>query len=247
AGAEEREILERHRGKLPDELYTEIYQPPTLAGANDRRGLRANQRKAQTLLKEAGWEIVDGELRNKATGQPFRFELLLRQPGLEKLALAFTRNLERLGIEANVRIVDTSQYIRRIEDRDFDVIISGWGQSQSPGNEQREFWSSAAADAPGSRNTAGIKDPVIDELIELVIAAPTRESLVQRTRALDRALLWGYYVIPNFHLSFDRIAYWNKFGIPDYIPLLGEATNTDAWWIDPEKQAALQNRNAGGR
>ncbi|CAN0006116.1 unnamed protein product [Discosporangium mesarthrocarpum] len=247
AGAEEREILERYRGRLPDELYTEVYQPPTLAGANDRRGLRANQRKAQALLKEAGWDVVDGELRNRQTGKPFRFEILLRQPGLEKLALAFTRNLERLGIKADVRVVDTSQYIRRLEDRDFDMIISGWGQSQSPGNEQRDYWSSTSADAPGSRNTAGIKDPVIDELIELVITAPTRESLVQRTRALDRALLWGYYVIPNFHLSVDRIAYWNKFGIPDYVPLNGEAANIDAWWVDPQKRSALPGRKAAAQ
>lgn len=244
AGAEEREILERYRGRLPEELYTQVYEPPATSGANDRRGMRENLRTAQTLLQEAGWEVVDGELRNKASGQPLTFEILLVQPTFERMALPFARNLERLGIKATVRTVDTSQYIRRVEDRDFDMIVSGWGQSQSPGNEQREFWSSAAADAPGSRNLVGIKDPVIDELIELVITAPTRESLVQRTRALDRALLWGYYVVPHFHLSVDRIAYWNKFGLPEHIPLLGEATNIDAWWIDAQKAAALQGKQA---
>lgn len=240
AGAEEREILERYRGKLPDALYTEIFVPPTTAGP---RGLRNNLRKAQSLLKTAGWEIVDGALRNKASGVPFTFEVLLVQPTFEKMALPFARSLEKLGIKVTVRTVDTSQYIRRVDDRDFDMVVGSWGQSQSPGNEQRDFWSSKAADAPGSRNLAGIRNPVIDELIELVITAPTRESLVQRSRALDRALLWGYYVIPQFHIGVDRIAYWDKFGIPEYVPLNGEAVNIDAWWFDPAKMAAP----AGGR
>jgi microcin C transport system substrate-binding protein len=244
AGAEEREILERYRGKLPDELYTEVYAPPTTAGP---RGLRNNLRNAQAILKEAGWDVVDGALRNTKTGTPFEFEVLLVQPTFEKMVLPVARNLERLGIKVNVRTVDTSQYIRRVDDRDFAVVIGSWGQSQSPGNEQRDFWSSAAADAPGSRNLAGIKDPVIDELIELVIAAPDRDSLVQRARALDRALLWGYYVIPHFHIGVDRIAYWDKFGIPDYVPLNGEAANIDAWWIDPAREAALTRSRATGK
>ncbi len=122
------------------------------------------------------------------------------------------------------------------------MVTGNWGQSQSPGNEQRDFWSSRAAEAPGSRNLIGISDPVIDELIELVISAPSRESLVQRTRALDRALLWGFYVIPQFHLSTDRIAFWDKFGRPEKVPLLGEAANISAWWIDPGKEAALGKR-----
>jgi microcin C transport system substrate-binding protein len=244
AGAEERDILERFRGKLPDEVYTGVYAPPATDG---QRGLRNNLRMAQALLKEAGWEVVDNVLRNKQTGQPFEFEILLVQPTFEKMALPVARNLERLGIKIAVRTVDTSQYIRRVDDRDFDLIIGSWGQSQSPGNEQRDFWSSAAADAPGSRNLAGIKDPVIDELIELVITAPTRESLVQRTRALDRALLWGYYVIPHFHIGVDRIAYWDKVGIPDYVPLNGEALNIESWWIDPAREAALKGRRGTGQ
>ena len=243
AGAEERSILERFRGKLPEEVYTEVFVAPATDGP---RGLRNNLRKAQALLKEAGWDVVDGALRQGKTGAPLEFEVLLLQPTFEKMVLPMARNLERLGIKVTVRTVDTSQYIRRVDDRDFDVIIGSWGQSQSPGNEQRDYWSSAAADAPGSRNLAGIKDPVIDELIELVITAPDRESLVQRTRALDRTLLWGYYVIPHFHISVDRIAYWDKFGIPDYVPLNGEAANIDAWWIDPAKEAALTRRRAAG-
>jgi microcin C transport system substrate-binding protein len=216
-------------------VFTQVYHPPTTDGP---RGLRDNLRKAQALLKEAGWEVADGKLRSKAAGAPLDFEILLVQPTFERMALPFARNLERLGIAATVRTVDTSQFIRRVDDRDFDMIIGSWGQSQSPGNEQRDFWTSAAADAPGSRNLAGIKDPAIDALVELVITAPDRESLVQRTRALDRALLWGHYVIPHFHITVDRIAYWSKFGIPGHVPLNGEAANLDAWWIDPAKAAA---------
>jgi microcin C transport system substrate-binding protein len=168
----------------------------------------------------------------------------LVQPTFERMALPFARNLERLGIIANVRLVDPAQYQNRTDSRDFDMIIGSWGQSQSPGNEQREFWSTRAATAAGSRNLVGVEDPVIDELIELVISAPSRESLVQRTRALDRALLWGHYVIPQFHLPVDRIAFWDKFGRPEKIPLLGEATNLSAWWVDPAKEAALRTRKS---
>lgn len=239
AGAEERDILERYRGKLPEEVYSRVFEPPKTDGSG-ARGVRGNLRTASKLLGEAGWTVKDGKLVNADSGVPFQFEILLVQPGLEKMALPFAKNLERLGIDASVRIVDSSQYQNRIEAYDFDMIISGWGQSSSPGNEQREFWSSAAGERPGSRNIAGIKDPVIDELIELVISAPTRESLVQRTRALDRALLWGFYVIPQFHLSVDRIAFWDRFGHPEKVPMQGEATNIGAWWIDPVKDAALK-------
>ena len=242
AGAEEREILERYRGRLPDELYTQVFTPPSTDGSGVR-GIRKNLREAGKLLKEAGWEIRDGKLVNSKSGEVFKFEILLRQPTFERMALPLARNLERLGIDANVRLVDSSQYQERSDARDYDMIIGGWGQSQSPGNEQRSFWGSQAATTIGSRNDVGISNPVIDELIELVISAPTRESLVQRTRALDRALLWGYYVIPQFHLSKDRIAYWDKFGRPEKIPLLGEATNISAWWVDAAKEAALGKRN----
>jgi microcin C transport system substrate-binding protein len=136
--------------------------------------------------------------------------------------------------------VDTSQYINRFRSRDFDMIIFNNAQSLSPGNEQRDYWGSAAADSPASRNIAGIKDPVIDELIDLVIAAPSRESLVQRTRALDRVLLWGHYVIPQLIAPFDRILYWDKFGRPEITPLQGPSV--DYWWIDAEKAASLPER-----
>ena len=179
-------------------------------------------------------------LVHEETGRPFRFEILLNSPTFERIVLPFVRNLKRLGIEANVRLVDQSQYINRVRSYDFDMVSLGWGQSDSPGNEQREYWSSTAAQQPGSRNYAGVQDPVVDELIELVIQAPDRESLVARTRALDRVLLSGYYVIPAWHLSADRLLYWNKYSRPEVTPKNG--TDIAYWWYDEEKAAALEAR-----
>ncbi|MEE9561224.1 MAG: hypothetical protein V3V64_10585, partial [Acidiferrobacterales bacterium] len=144
----------------------------------------------------------------------------------------------RLGIDARVRLVDQSQYINRLRSFDFDVIVAVWPASESPGNEQRNFWSSAAADSPAGRNYAGIKDPVVDELVELVISAPDRTSLVARTRAVDRVLLFGYYVVPNWHLQVQRILSWDKFSRPEVTPKTG--TSIDYWWFDPAKAARLE-------
>ena len=238
AGAEEREILERYRGQLPDELYTDVYQPPRTDGTG-ARGVRQNLRKATNLLREAGWEIKNGVLTNVETGEPFEFELLFDSPSDERIALPFRRNLERLGVQTTIRIVDAAQYQARVEAFDYDMISAIWGQAESPGNEQRGFWGSEAASEPGSRNWIGIADPVIDELIELVVSAPDRDSLVQRTRALDRALQWGYYLIPHFRLNVNWVAYWDRYGIPDTIPTTGVVIG--AWWIDPQKDAALKD------
>ena len=228
-------VLEPFREKLPNEVFTQTYQPPV---SGDAKQQRENLRKALELLQQAGWTFKDRKLVKVETGQPFKFEILLVDPGFERITLPFVRSLERLGIEASVRTVDSAQYINRINDFDFDMIVGSWAQSQSPGNEQREFWGSAAADHPGSRNLTGIKDPVVDALVELVISASDRKSLVTRVRALDRVLLWHYLVIPHWHIAYDRIAYWNKFGQPSVIPANGAVTS--AWWIDPDKAAALE-------
>ena len=231
------EILEPYRGRVPDSVFGDVYDPPKTDGSG---WPRENLLKALDLLKEAGWVVRDMVLVNAETGRPFRFEILLNSPTFERIVLPFVRNLKRLGIEADVRLVDQSQYINRVRSYDFDMVSLGWGQSDSPGNEQREYWSSAAADQPGSRNYAGIKDPVIDELIELVIQAPDRESLVARTRALDRVLLAGHYVIPAWHLSADRLLYWDKFSRPEVTPKNG--TSISYWWYDEAKAAALEER-----
>jgi microcin C transport system substrate-binding protein len=166
------------------------------------------------------------------------FEILLVNPLFERIAAPFRKNLERLGITARMRTVDTSQYEFRVENFDFDMIVGGWGQSLSPGNEQRDFWSSSAAETMGSRNSIGVKDPVVDELLELVISAPDRQSLVARTRALDRVLLWGHYVVPQWHITYFRIAYWNKLARPAITPKY--QLGLFSWWVDPAKAERLQ-------
>jgi microcin C transport system substrate-binding protein len=234
---EELEILERYRGRIPEEVFTTPYTAPKTDGSG---WPRENLATAFRMLEEAGWVVRDMKLVNAETGQPFTFEFLYVQQSQERVLLPFFHNLQRLGIEVRPRLVDTSQYINRVRSRDFDMMIFNIGQSLSPGNEQREYWGSAAADSPSSRNIIGIKDPVVDELIELVISAPSRESLVQRTRALDRVLLWGHYVIPQLIAPFDRILYWDKFGRPEITPLQGPSV--DYWWIDSEKAASLPER-----
>ena len=195
------------------------------------------------MLREAGWEVQDGVLTNRETGEAMRFEILLVSPAFERIAGPFVRNLKRLGIEARIRTVDTSQYQNRLDDFDFDMIVTVWGQSLSPGNEQRNYWSCEAAETPGSRNYAGICDPAVDYLIDRIIQAPTREDLVVATRALDRVLLWGHYVIPHWHTRVIRVAYWDKFGRPPITPRYG--LDLFAWWVDPVKLAALEA--AGGK
>ena len=233
---EELEILERFRDRVPPEVFTETYKPPTTDGSGWPRD---NLSEAFRLLDKAGWAVRDLKLVNKETGEPFRFEVLYQQQSLERVFLPFQRNLARLGIDMRLRFVDTSQYINRLREFDYDMIIFGIPQSLSPGNEQRSYWSSAAADQPGGRNIAGIRDPVIDELIELVIMAPSRESLVARTRALDRVLLWGHYVVPNLVSPYNRFIYWDRFGMPEVVPLNG--TSYSYWWFDPAKDTALQD------
>ena len=230
-------ILEPYRGRIPEQVFSKVYQPPVTDGSGN---LRTNLRQALRLLKQAGWQVKGGKLVNHKTGQPFRFELLLVSPSFERVALPFKRNLKRIGIEMNVRTVDTAQYERRVENFDFDMIVMTQGQSLSPGNEQRNFWTSAKAGIPGSRNLAGIKDPVVDDMVELLIAAPDRQSLIERTRALDRVLLWGHYVIPHWHLQQFRVAYWDKFDRPQIAPKYD--LGLDTWWVDPAKEAALDKR-----
>ncbi|HEY8515064.1 MAG TPA: extracellular solute-binding protein [Candidatus Binatia bacterium] len=231
-------ILEPFRGKIPEEVFTKEYQPPKTDGSGD---IRQNLRQAAKLLEEAGWKI-DPKTRKltNASGETMRFTILLVTPLFERIALPFVKNLERLGIEANVRTVDTAQYRRLLDQFDYDVIVGNWPQSDSPGNEQRSFWGSSYADKPGSQNYIGIADPTVDALIEAVIAAPDRQSLIDRVRALDRVLQWGHWVIPQWHIPYDRIAYWDKFGKPSVVPDQGVQFST--WWIDPEKARAVEEK-----
>lgn len=228
-------ILEKYRGRVPEEVFGSAYPVPVTDGSGWPRG---NLLKALDLLRQAGWVVRDMRLVNEQTGEPMRFEILISTPTFERIMLPLVRNLKRIGIEASIRLVDQSQYVNRLRAFDFDMAMLAWGQSDSPGNEQRDFWSSAAAKAPGSNNYLGVSDPVIDELIESIIAAPDRESLIARTRALDRVLLWGFYVIPAWYSSIDRVLYWNKFSYPAVSPARG--VQVDTWWFDEAKAAKME-------
>ena len=228
---EELAILENYRGKIPDDVFTTIFSPPN---TDQENGLRKNLRVARRLLKQEGWIIQNDVLTNKQTGEVFQFEILLRSPLFERIVLPMKRNLKKLGIDVSIRTVqDDSQYIRRLENFDYDMIVINYGSIISPGNEQKNYWSSATADQPGSPNYMGVKNPVLDEIIDKLISAKSREELVTYTKVLDRILLFNYYLIPQFHIGHYRVAYWNKFSRPDVSPKYD--LGFDFWWFDPEK------------
>lgn len=236
----ELEILNEVRADLPPEVFTTPWKSPVNETDAD---FRTNMREATRLLDEAGFKVERGQRRN-AAGEELKAEILLVQPEFERVVLPYVENLKKLGINATVRIVDSSQYKRREDSRDFDIIVDGFGQSHSPGNEQRDFWGSEAADREGSRNTIGIKNAAIDKLVDKVVFAKDRTDLVAATRALDRALLWNFYVVPQWHYPYDRVATWDIFGRPEVLPSQNPAY-VSAWWIDSAKLTAL--RAARGR
>lgn len=235
---EEIELLSPFRQQLPQELFTSPFQlPVSNADGYNRKNLRQSVR----LLREAGWHVEKNQLINNQTGQAFRFEILLVQPGFERIVNPYVKALKKLGIIVNVRHVEVSQYINRLRSFDFDMIVGSIGQSLSPGNEQIEFWHSSKAGVQGSRNLMGLADPVVDSLVEAIVAAPDRESLILQTRALDRVLLHNYYVIPQWHIGSHRLAYWDKFGrpvtTPKYDPDFSLGLYT--WWSEPKKLKRL--------
>lgn len=246
----ELKFLEPLRGQIPDEVFTQEWQAPKTDGSGN---IRPQLRKAYGLLKEAGWDVKNGRLVN-AEGKPFEFEILLNaaQPDFERVVAPFVQNLDRLGIKATIRAVDTAQYVQRNDTFQFDMVVQSWPQSLSPGNEQRNYWGSDAADREGSENIVGIEDPAIDALIDKIIYAGSREELVAATRALDRVLLWNFFVIPNWYSDSFRIAYWDRFGRPEIAPKYGLGF-PDTWWIDKgrddalvRREEAVKNEKSGG-
>ncbi len=222
-------LLEPYKAQLPKEVFTEAYTLPTF-GKNKRENLKI----AKQLLAEAGWVLKNGKLVHGKTGKPFTFEILLKVPEQEKIALAFIRDIKPLGIDARARTVDTAQYENRTINMDFDAIVHFWGHSLSPGNEQSFYWSSKAADEPGTRNYPGIKSPVIDALCNNLTCVTEREDLVATIRALDRTLLWGHYVIPFGHRTKDYVAYWTFIEHPELGPMGLPSIHT--FWTKPENQ-----------
>ena len=234
---DELKLLENYKDQLPPEVFKEKFAPEQTKGDGN---IRPQLEKAFALLEEAGWTIQDNVLKNDQ-GEPFRFEILIDSASSgawERIVLPYIRNLKRLGITATLRSVDSTQYKNRVDSYDYDMIVYAWGQSTSPGNEQRYFWGSAAADVNGAQNYAGIKNPVVDALIEKIVEAPDRAKLVAAVRALDRVLLWEYYVVPHWYVPATRLIFWNKFGMVDVPVMKGVQMMT--WWVDPEKEKALQ-------
>ncbi|MBO9495734.1 ABC transporter substrate-binding protein [Thalassotalea sp. G20_0] len=237
---DELKLLEPWRNQLPAELFTRPYSVPVTNGSGN---IRPQLKKALRLLKKAGWTLENNQLVNN-NGQPLEVELLLGQPSLERVALPFKKNLEQMGIELKIRTVDISQYINRIRDFDYDMIVAGYGQSASPGNEQTGFWGSKAADTKGSRNYMGIKDPVVDAMIDHVIDATSREELTTAVKALDRVLLWGEYLIPQWYYPYDRIAHSSRLIRPESEPLY--STDIYTWWIDSQPDATTESSRNNG-
>ena len=262
---EELALLDPLRDEIPASVFTQAYTNPKVESRED---LRNNLKKALDLFKAAGWEPkteVDEEKKDtgffhslmvmvglasdptktvmrNAKGEPFEIEFLLNGGNFERIALRFQASLERVGIKLIPRVADSAQYVNRVRNRDFDLIYLGWQQTLSPGNEQQEFFGSASADRDGSANYAGIKNPAIDTLINKIIYAKDRDALLTATHAMDRVLLANHYVIPGWTQVDDRIAYWDKFGHPDPLPLLTHGFPT-IWWWDEAKAAAVAAKN----
>tara|TARA_Y100001960_G_scaffold210842_1_gene220043 strand:- start:245 stop:2074 length:1830 start_codon:yes stop_codon:yes gene_type:complete len=224
--------------QLPKEIFNEKYRNPKTDGSGF---IRNELQEATKLLRDSGWKLNDGKLVN-SNGEPFEFEILLVSPAFERIVLPFIDNLEKLGISTSLRTIDSSQYQKRIESFDFDMVVFTFSQSLSPGNEQRNFWSSQAADTNGSRNIIGIKNNVVDLLIENLINAKDREDLITITKALDRVLLWNYYVIPQWHISSYRVLYWDIFDQPKQKPKY--SLGFDTWWVNQNKYNNISSQRS---
>ena len=224
---EEMTTIKKLKNKVPKEILTEIYNPGKTDGSGNSR---KNLRKAIQILKEANYKLENKILKD-SDGRQIKFEILLISPAFERIVGPFIKNLKKLGVEANIRIVDTAQYKNRLDSYDFDMVVMARGQSLNPGNEQRNFWSSKSANINGSANWIGIKNKTIDELIELIIQAPNRKKLIIYTKLLDRVLLHNHYVIPHWHIKIWRVAYWNSIKRPDNLPKYSLGF-PQTWWYN---------------
>ena len=234
-------LLEPHRGAVPDEVFTTEFVPPSTDGSgNNRRNLRA----ARALLKEAGWVTRDGALVNGATGEPMTVEFLYFEPTFERIYAIFARSLERLGVGVTLRLVDGAQYEERLKTHDFEITTIRFVFSLSPGAELNSYFASSTVDQIGSFNIPGIKDPVVDALVAEVAAATDRDSLIAAARALDRVLLWGHYMVPQWYKGAHHLVYWNKFDRPALKPRYARGI-IDTWWFDREKDDALRAYREG--
>ena len=227
-------LLEPFRDQLPEALFTTPWKPATTLPPYSLRG---NLIQARDLLAEAGWTVQDGVLKNDK-GEVFMLDILLVQKGFDRIIAPFAHNLKKLGIETNYRTVDASLYKRRLDTFDFDMVVTSFSSSVSPGNEMMNMFHSSSAELKGSNNLPGINSPAVDALLQAVIQAKDREEVVVASRALDRVLLYGEYLVPNWYINVHRIAYWNKFGIPEKQPLYYDPISwlLKAWWIKDSEE-----------
>jgi microcin C transport system substrate-binding protein len=233
-------ILETLRDKIPPEVFTTPYSNPV----NDSPdAVRNNLREATRLLRDAGYEVRDRKLTNTKTGEPLTVEVLIDRPEWERIVLFYRPSLERLGIQMTLRNVDDAQYENRLRAWDYDMIVVTWGQGLSPGNEQRNYWTSQAADVAGSRNYVGIKNPAVDALVDRIIFSKSRSELVATTKALDRVLLWNHYVVPQWTYGKVRSVRWDRFGRPAALPKYGSGAFPTIWWWDEAKAAKVGSRS----
>ena len=224
----EMQLLEPFRSQLPAEVFSQALVPPSTDAPGS---LRANLQEAKALLQQAGWDVRDGVLTN-AQGDRFRFDILLADTSFERVIAPYVSNLKKLGIEVAYRTIDPALYADRIKNFDFDMVVTTFGQSQSPGNEQRDYWTTPSATHIGSKNFAGISSPVVDALVDAIIYAETQGQLTTACRALDRVLWHGYYVVPNWYLANHRLAYVAKLKHPEKLPLYYSYDQwLDTWWL----------------
>jgi microcin C transport system substrate-binding protein len=222
-------LNEKYPGAIPQEVFTAPLAPPTTVAPNS---MRNNLRKAKNLLAEQGWKVKDGVLTS-ADGTPFEFEILLVSPSFERVMAPYVKHLAKLGIKASYRTIDAALYTNRIKSFNFDMTVNVFSQSQSPGNEQRDYWSSAVASQKGSRNLAGIQSPVVDSLVDAIIYAEHQEDLTAACKVLDRVLWYGYYVVPNWYLAYHRVAFAAKFKRPAILPLYYDPYSLlYTWWVE---------------
>ena len=233
-------ILKALRDRIPKEVFTTPYWNPV--GGNPEAD-RANLLQAMRLLEEAGYVVRDFKLVNIKTGKPLSVEFLLQAATYERFVLAYQESLERLGIDVTVRVVDDVQYENRIRNWDFEIVIAGWNELLTPGNEQRNYWGSRAAHTPGSRNMVGIADQTIDTLIDRIVFATDRDELVAATHALDRVLLWHNYVVPQWTYDKVRTARWDRFGKPEGMPVYGLAAFPAIWWWEAQRAASIASEH----
>jgi len=234
-------LLEVYKDQLSENIFTQAWKPVSTA---EPSSLRANLRKARDILKQAGWQVKKGSLVN-SDNRPFIFNVLLRQKGMDRILAPFARNLAKLGIEMKYRTVDRSLYVRRLRDFDYDMVVGSFPESMSPGNELMNMFHSASANKNGSRNLMGISDPVVDALIDKIISSSSRDDLIIACRALDRVLLQGNYLVPNWYINTHRIAYWDKFDRPEKTPLYYNPKSwmMSSWWVKDAsiKQPTVNN------